>query len=386
MIERNWDRRPCGIRAYPYLLMTPPFFFIEPVTGQASKRPISVYTALSDLRFVSVEDEDTISPLDPNINSSPLSSISQLRFAPPEETMTPITPIEHTDPASRKSSPSSSITNLPSFSTREAQARIAPSEQFPSTARLTLLPPQKTGRPNLNSPVISGPMKTARRPLPEVPEHAHPRPLPPRPTKTTAAPFLQGFDRCSYLSFQDFTRDPSNNPLAPSRPVSNSSEHDTRSRSVGEKRPNIYPTCEDTPPVLRRPAPTIISDPTVSPPPTVTIPIVLPTTPKVNHTAPIFPDIRSPTSIDLATAARLTITGENGEQISFGSLFEDRKVIVILIRHFGYRCCQGYVRSISNIVTPGILGKRGVELVLIGNGAPGMIKTYKSTPSVAFCS
>ncbi|KAF9648677.1 hypothetical protein BDM02DRAFT_3078302, partial [Thelephora ganbajun] len=84
-----------------------------------------------------------------------------------------------------------------------------------------------------------------------------------------------------------------------------------------------------------------------------------------------------PTSIDLVTAAGLTIIGENGEEVLFGALFRDRKVIVIFIRHFLCLFCEDYVRSISNSVTLEILEKRGVDLVLIGSGSAGMARIYK---------
>lgn len=378
MIERNWDRRPCGIRTHPHLLMTPPFVLIKPVAGKASKRPISVYTALSELRFVSNEDEDTFGPLASDTNPSPLSPVSQLQFASPEETMTPVTPIECTQPASPESPLLPSISSLSSPDAHEEQAWTTPSEQFPSTTCIASPPPQQPGWsiPRPDSPTISG--LTKRRPLPEVPEHPQSRPLPPTPTEGTIVPCLQGSGRFSCPPRQEFIRSPFSDPLAPSRPVSDSG-HDTRSQSVGEKRPKLYPTSEDTPPLLHPPALAII------PPPTVAIPTVIPPTLKPDHSAPILPHLLSPTSIDLITAAGLMITGENGQQISFGALFSDRKVIVILIRHFWCLPCQNYVRSISNIVTPEILRKKGVDLVLIGNGAPGMIKAYKSTPSIAFC-
>jgi hypothetical protein len=384
MIERNWDRRPCGIRAYPHLLMTPPFVFLNPIAGRASKRPISVYTALSELRFVADEDEDTLSPLYSDTNPSPISHISQLQFASPEETMALITPTESAGPSSREPSLPFSVTNPSSPGVREEQALVTPSERLPSTTIITSPSPQQTGwpMPRPVSAAILGPVKIGRRPLPDVPEPPQSRPLPPRPTEATTVPCFQDLESVSYPPRQEFIQRSLDDPLTPSQYVLHSVQ-DTRSQSAGEKRPKLDPTPGDTPPALHLPA-IIISPPpdTFFPPPTITIPIILPTTPKPNYPATILPDLLSPTSIDLVTAAGLTITGENGEQVLFGALFRDRKVIVILIRHFWCLFCQNYVRSISNIVTPEILRNRGVDLVLIGNGAPGMIKAYKSMPSV----
>lgn len=265
--------------------------------------------------------------------------------------MTLATPIEFAEPPSLKSSLPLSPTNSPPSSVREGRAQSTLSEQFPPTTST------RNGRP-----------------LPEVPEYLQSRPLPPRPTGVTAIHCLQDF---------------SNNPLAALRPVSDSGPL-ARNKYVEEKRPKLDPIPQDTP-AFRPSSPLIISPPAASPrpdtfshPPTVTAPVVFSVTPKPNYPASILPDLLSPTTIDLFTAAGLTVTGENGEQILFGSLFRDRKVIIIFIRHFWCPFCQDYVRSIFNSVTPGILGQRGVDLVLIGNGAPGMIKAYKSTPWVAF--
>lgn len=390
MIERSWDRRPCGIRAYPHLIMTPPFVLLDPVAGRTSKRPISVYTALSELRFVSEEDEDTFSPLDPDSNPCQLSPVSQLQFASPEEAMTLVT--ESTEPSSHAPSPLFPTPYPSSTGVREEQARINPSEQLPSTA-CTRSPSLR--RPGWPTPkpdgfVTSGPMRVRRRPLPEVPEHPQPRPLPPtpRPTEAVTVPHLPDSQGVSCSPRKEFIYDPLGDPLAPSRPASES-ERDARNQSVEGERPKPDPTPEDIPPALQSLTPAVTSLPTSSPPPNAfgsppapTIPIILPIVPKPIYPAPILPDLLSPTSIDLVTAAGLTITGENGQQLFFGALFRDRKVIVILIRHFWCLFCRNYVRSISNIVTPEILRKRGVDLVLIGNGAPGMIKAYKSAPSV----
>lgn len=389
MIERSLDRRPCGIRAYPQLLMTPPFVLMKPVADRAGERPISIYTALSDLRFVSDEDEDTISLLDSDTNPSPLSPVSQLQFASPEETMTLMTPIESAELPSRESSLPSSTSDVSSSGVREEQSWITPSERYSSKICTTPLQQPGWPIPKLDNPVIPGPMRTGMRPLPEVPRRAQSRPLPPRPTNVKTVPCLPDSNRFSYPPSQEFFQGSSNDPLTTLRPVSDPG-YDARTRFVRERQPKLGPAPEDTPLGLRPPAPATTLPPTTPlpsyasrTPPTAAIPTVFSTIPKPDYPAPI---LLSPTSIDLVTAASLTVTGENGEQILFGALFRDRKVIVIFIRHFFCLFCRDYVRSISNIVTPEILGrsKKGVDLVLIGNGAHGMIKEYKSTSSLAF--
>ena len=126
---------------------------------------------------------------------------------------------------------------------------------------------------------------------------------------------------------------------------------------------------------------------TLHPSPSSIIPAAVSTTLVSCHTAlPALPsgELVSPTSIDLITAAGLKVTGENGEEILFGDLFRYRKVIVIFIRYFWCLFCEDYVRSISNSVTPEILKNKGVDLILIGNGTPGMMRVYKSTPLSIF--
>lgn len=401
MIERSLDRRPCGgIRAHPHFLMTPPWVLIKPVTGRASKRP-SVYTALSELQFVSEEDEDTPSPSNPDSNSSPLSPISQLKFASPEEVMTPTTPIEFPEPLSRDSSLPSPVANPPSPGVHEEQRRVTPSEQLSLTTHSTSVSPHppRWAIPRLDRLAISDAIR-AGRPLPELPEQVQSRPLPPRPTEVAAVHCWQGSGRFSYPPRQEFVQGSSKDPLAAQRPVSDTGP-DIRSQSMRDERPKLDPTPEDTPPVFHPPTPpAIISSPiatpsplhslplpaNLDPPPAVAVPMVFPTTSKPDYPAPILADLLSPTSIDLFTASGLTISGENGEKILFGALFRDRKVVVIFIRHFLCLFCQDYVRSISNSVSPETLKKKGVDLVLIGNGEPGMIKAYKSAPSAVFHS
>lgn len=397
MIEGNRDRRPCRIRARPHFLMTP-WISTKPVVGRATKRPISVHTALSELQFVSEEDEDTSSPSDLDSDPSTLSPISQLKFASPEETITVITPIEFAGPPPQDSSFPSPVNNSPSSGAHEEQAQMMPSEQLPPQAHTSPVSPQPGWSiPGLDRPAISSPTEIGRRPLPEPPEHTHSRPLPPRPAEIATVPCWQGSGRFSYPPHQEFVQGPSEVVAAAPRPVSDTGPN-VRSQSVGENPQNLDSAPEDDPPTSYPPAsPAIVSPPSDEPstpslpcspanfsPPIVASPIVFPTTPKPSYPAPILMDLLSPATIDLVTASSLTITGENGEQILFGTLFRDRKVIVIFIRHFWCPHCQDYARSISGSVTPGILKRKGVDLIIIGNGAPGMIKAYKSASPVVF--
>jgi len=357
MVEGSWNRRPHGVPALIRIHATPPWISAKTVAGGHDERPSSVCSSLSELQFVS--EEDTTDPQDTGSYPSPSSQISQLQFASPEEATTPTTPIEF-GPLSRKSSLSFS-TDSSSPGAHEGQAWMTPSEQFPLMPDTSSVLPQRPGW------AVTGP-------LPEVPGHAQYLPSPSKPEEMATDPGWRCPDQFSYHRSQEFVQGCSS---IASRPSSDPGT-DTWNQSVEEKRAKGDTTSEDTPPVHHAPAPLIILPPAASPIP--------PSSPPPSPMFPLHPatsiqsfvDLLPPTSIDIVTAAATTITGENGGQILFGALFRDRRVVVILVRHFWCLCCQDYVRSILNSVTPEILGRRGVDLVLIGNGMPGAIKVYKS--------
>ncbi|KAF8905085.1 AhpC/TSA antioxidant enzyme-domain-containing protein, partial [Gymnopilus junonius] len=105
-----------------------------------------------------------------------------------------------------------------------------------------------------------------------------------------------------------------------------------------------------------------------------------------------------PTVQQLAHAAYLPVTCEDGSQVSFGSLFEKTRTIVVFIRHFWCPLCQDYMASLKSIVKPemlfawpadgddgeGDLTSRLVSFVVIGNGAPGMIQKYRQMFGLPF--
>lgn len=404
IIEGSWNQRPHGIRGYTHLDAKPSWVSGKAITDKPGERPISVYTALSELRFVSDDDDDTASPTDPGSHPSPCSPISQIHFASPEEIMTPLTPTEFRL-RSRDSPLSSPAADFYLPVVREDLAQMTPSEQSPLTAGVASVSPQQPrgAMRRLDGFAISDSKKVAKRPLPEVPGQPQSRPLPPRPVGMAMVPGRWGPSRSSYPPFREFDQGSSKDHSTASRPASDSGI-DTRSQSMEERRPTRGPTFEGTPLIHHTPAPPAIispafSSPYLSPSPPSTIlpsypmlhsrppPSAISTT-SVPHypTAPIplSWDLVSPTSINLITAAGLKITGENGENIFFGDLFKDRKTIVIFIRYFWCLFCEDYVRSISNCVTPEILKNKGVDLILIGNGTPGMMKSYKSMSLFAF--
>lgn len=372
MIHGSWDRRLYGIPAFGHPRATHPWASIGSVPGQLSGRPSS---NLLKLRPASEGGGIIVDPSDP----SPCSQISKLQFASRDDTMT-LTTAAELEPSLRD--PLSFST--PDSSSPGTHDRILSSEQFFLATQSTLVLPQQPAcvTPRPNSPVIADFKKTAGRPLPEVPSSTQSRPLPPRPTKMATVPGWRELDWSVYPTHQEFVLGCSKDHSVALRPVS-----DSGLDTLAEEGPNHDPTPENNPSVdlISTSSGTILSSVISLPTPPSSPPsLIVPLRPATSALPPV--DGFFPTSIDLVTAASLTIVGENGEQILFGSLFRDRKAVVIFICHFWCLCCQNYARSVLNSVTPEIMEHKGVDLVVVGNGTHGAIKTYKSAPRSPFRS
>ncbi|KAF9793154.1 AhpC/TSA antioxidant enzyme-domain-containing protein [Thelephora terrestris] len=85
-----------------------------------------------------------------------------------------------------------------------------------------------------------------------------------------------------------------------------------------------------------------------------------------------------PTSENIATVSKLEVRDEKGKAVTFGSLFENQKTMVIFIRHFFCGSCQAYISQLASI-TPEAFANIGVRLVVIGCGEPDVIPFYKET-------
>ncbi|KAF7428262.1 hypothetical protein PC9H_007483 [Pleurotus ostreatus] len=88
-------------------------------------------------------------------------------------------------------------------------------------------------------------------------------------------------------------------------------------------------------------------------------------------------DLDVPSRSQLQQAALLSVVGQRGERISFGELFQKQKTLVIFIRHFWCPLCQDYMASVSRSVSPEMLKRAGVKLVIISNGSHKMIRSYR---------
>ncbi|VDB89113.1 unnamed protein product [Peniophora sp. CBMAI 1063] len=88
----------------------------------------------------------------------------------------------------------------------------------------------------------------------------------------------------------------------------------------------------------------------------------------------------STTELDTQTlekAAQLEVYNEKGEKVKFGSIFKDKKTVVVFIRHFFCGICKQYVSQISSTVRGEALQAANTDIVLVGCGEWELIKEYK---------
>ncbi|KAJ7594020.1 hypothetical protein C8J56DRAFT_776337 [Mycena floridula] len=90
-----------------------------------------------------------------------------------------------------------------------------------------------------------------------------------------------------------------------------------------------------------------------------------------------FDEYALPTKVQLRHAAKLFVTSETGESINFGSLWSQKKTVVLFIRHFMCPQCQDYMFSISRNLSAAIFNASGLHLIIVSNGAFEMIKAYR---------
>jgi len=79
----------------------------------------------------------------------------------------------------------------------------------------------------------------------------------------------------------------------------------------------------------------------------------------------------------LSRASHLVVVAQNGLRVPFGELIRERKTIVIFIRHFWCAYDQDYLYSVRKHIDSEALKRAGIDLIVIGNGSAGMIKSYR---------
>jgi hypothetical protein len=84
-----------------------------------------------------------------------------------------------------------------------------------------------------------------------------------------------------------------------------------------------------------------------------------------------------PSASQLALAADLPVIAASGLRLRFGDLWRKRRTVVLFLRHFWCPADQDYMYSVSRHVNMEALERAGVGLVVIGCGAPGMLRAYR---------
>jgi hypothetical protein len=87
----------------------------------------------------------------------------------------------------------------------------------------------------------------------------------------------------------------------------------------------------------------------------------------------------TPSRAQLGEAAGLDVVAETGIRVRFGDLFRDRPTIVLFIRHFWCHHDQDYLYSVMKHVNFDALERANVGFVVVGCGAPAMIRAYRRT-------
>ncbi|KAF7968967.1 hypothetical protein HWV62_28763 [Athelia sp. TMB] len=93
---------------------------------------------------------------------------------------------------------------------------------------------------------------------------------------------------------------------------------------------------------------------------------------------------RPPSRAALADAAALPVLDARGARVRFGDLWLGQKTVVVFIRHFWCPLCQDYLFSLTRLGSGAALKQAGVRLVVVGNGAYGMIKAYRKIFGMQF--
>lgn len=86
-------------------------------------------------------------------------------------------------------------------------------------------------------------------------------------------------------------------------------------------------------------------------------------------------DILKQQTVDVLALQRLNVLNEEGEKVPFRNFLQEKKIIVIFIRHFGCIACRAHVDQIWNKKDE--LLKSNSRIIFIGNGKPHIIGHFK---------
>jgi len=85
----------------------------------------------------------------------------------------------------------------------------------------------------------------------------------------------------------------------------------------------------------------------------------------------------APLTGPLASLNHLYVHNDKSEMVTIPSLFQDRRILLVFLRHFGCRFCRQQVAAIRECVQPR-LRRHSVEVVLVSLGLPAHIAPFRA--------
>ncbi len=79
--------------------------------------------------------------------------------------------------------------------------------------------------------------------------------------------------------------------------------------------------------------------------------------------------------VDILTLNRLKIVDEKNREILISSLWKDKPVVIVFIRHFGCISCRSQIDQVLALKDE--IQKNGSRIVFIGSGSPYLISEFK---------
>lgn len=86
-------------------------------------------------------------------------------------------------------------------------------------------------------------------------------------------------------------------------------------------------------------------------------------------------------TLDLPALSQCALFDESGKKILAGSLWKERTVVFVFIRHFACLACRAHVQKVWQ--ERSAYEKSGAEIVFVGNGSPSFIKIFKEDLGVS---
>ncbi|EWS73681.1 DHHC zinc finger protein (macronuclear) [Tetrahymena thermophila SB210] len=85
--------------------------------------------------------------------------------------------------------------------------------------------------------------------------------------------------------------------------------------------------------------------------------------------------MKVPTKVD-SELGNFLVYNENAQGIKFKTLFEDKRTIIVFIRHFFCYVCQDFVRALAQDINFGDLKQKNINLYVVGCGEISGIKNF----------